>query len=121
MIRFVDLTGSYWGHPEESAPICAFISTSGGSFIFDDMGAHTFSSMEEIDYAEFDDKERLKRLVPDGFFQRANHLTVEEAEVVIDFIERMTVNSDIRSRPLLFQRMEKWHRQMCDELRERYT
>lgn len=121
MIRFVDLTGDYWTHPDESEPICAFLSTSDDRFVLNDDGSHTFSSFEDIHNAQFNDTVRLARLTPCGFFERKNPLTAEEAEVAIDILERIASYCVRRSRTRLLQRAEKWIVQAMNVLRRRYT
>ena len=69
MIRFVDLNEAYWNDPVFGHPICAFLSTSDDRFILTDSGGHMFSDMDDIDHCNFPDKDRLKGLVPTGFFE----------------------------------------------------
>lgn len=65
MIRFVNLTEAL----ESSEPICAFFDTVRDRFIETKMKDQTFSSPEFI--ALHDQGQRMLRLVPDGFFDRA--------------------------------------------------
>jgi hypothetical protein len=76
MIRFVDLTHVYWPDPEEGGgPICAFLDVITGRFIAngDSQGAgeHTFSDMVDINYADYEDIERLVSLLPERFFEKS--------------------------------------------------
>ena len=72
MIRFVNLTQTYWTDPECGHPICAFLSTVSDRFYTDDCGHMTFGGIEDIEFMDAD-KETISRcrgLVPEGFFNQ---------------------------------------------------
>jgi hypothetical protein len=66
MLRFIDLTEEYWTHPDEAAPICAFLSTNDDKFLRTAEGCHTFD--DEFDIDGHEQADRMHRLVPEGFF-----------------------------------------------------
>jgi len=66
MIRFVNLTEAYYGDPEDSLHICAFISTSGDKFLQTMDGTHTFDDLASI--KEHPKAQRMLSLLPRGFF-----------------------------------------------------
>jgi hypothetical protein len=66
MLRFIDLTEEYWTHPDEAAPICAFLSTNDDKFLHNGYGEQTFDDEAEI--IEHEQGERMLGLVPEGFF-----------------------------------------------------
>ncbi len=66
MIRFVDLTSSYWTEPEAySHPVCAFLSTTSNCFLTTLDGSQVFYL---DDVREHEERDRLFRLLPPGFF-----------------------------------------------------
>lgn len=72
MIRFVDLTSSYWleENDPENKPICAFVSTVDNCFVTNSDGQQTFSDMEDLDLIEnVKLRERCGRLIPLDFFK----------------------------------------------------
>ena len=72
MIRFIDLTPFYYADTDDSSPpVCAFVDTTTDRFLMAD-GEHVFSSSSEIDNIENHViRERCRRLVPVGFWNRA--------------------------------------------------
>lgn len=70
MIRFVDLTKSYWTDEDNAAPCCAFLNTSTDCFISFE-GTHVIDSDEQIDDVNDDNiAMRCRKLVPDGFWNK---------------------------------------------------
>lgn len=121
MIRFVDLTGEYWTHPDHSSPICAFLSTSDDRFYLALDGGATFSSMEEItELGNHDFARRMAALVPDGFFEGKNALEVEQAETFIDYIEER-IGEQLDESYQFGQDARQFLTDACNLLRRRYT
>lgn len=83
MIRFVDITNTYWTFPEDpecSRPICAFLDTITDRFLLNTCGAHTCSDLEDVLSLHFDGTpmgERCAGLLPDGFFDRPTEQPVK--------------------------------------------
>ena len=66
MIRFIDLSEEYWTDPDFGSPCCAFLCTVSDTFLQTN-GSQVFIEMVEVE--EHPQAERLKRLMPDGFFE----------------------------------------------------
>jgi hypothetical protein len=64
MIRFVDLTSSYWVDGD-GPPCCAFLNTVSDTFIALADGTHVFDNLGDVRKIL---GERGVALVPDGFF-----------------------------------------------------
>lgn len=71
MIRFVDLSDAYWTDPELGSPCCAFLCTGSDTFLQIN-GSQVFIEMAEVE--EHPQAKRLKRLMPDGFFEENSQL-----------------------------------------------
>lgn len=67
MIRFVDLTESYWCDNEDSSPICAFLNTVSGKFVESSDGGHTFVCIDDFAGLPEELHNRLRSLIPPGF------------------------------------------------------
>ncbi|MHC4296526.1 MAG: hypothetical protein ACYS7Y_04435 [Planctomycetota bacterium] len=121
MIRFIDLTGEYWTHPDCSSPICAFLSTSDDRFYMNQDGSCTFSSMEDItELGDHDFVKRMVALVPEGFFERENPLEGDQAETFIQYIDDRI--GDQLDESLQFgQDARRFLTDACNLLRRRYT
>lgn len=68
MIRFVDLSMAYWSDPDEPSPACAFVNTVVDRFIELEDGAQV--AFDDDDIPGGDLGERLRALVPEGFWNR---------------------------------------------------
>lgn len=66
MLRFVDLTLSYWPYKESAFPCCAIVDTVTNKCLPNSFGCHVHDSIEEVREAG---GERAVALVPDGFFE----------------------------------------------------
>jgi hypothetical protein len=71
MIRFLDLSDTYWTDTEtHGGQVCAFLETRTDRFVEVD-GAHTFFDGEDIDLIEDAHlRNRCREHVPDGFWSR---------------------------------------------------
>jgi hypothetical protein len=72
MLRFVDLTESYWGGDGQNMldnPCCAFINTVNDRFV-EVAGTHRFGGPEDFAFVDGDMAIRLSALVPAGFWSR---------------------------------------------------
>jgi hypothetical protein len=65
MLRFIDLTGSYWNDPECGSPVCAFLCVTSDLFLTAPDGLQVFMYQEEVD--EHPQADRMNRLMPTGF------------------------------------------------------
>lgn len=69
MIRFVDLSESYWTDPETRQPCCAFLNTVDDCFLKSLDGAHVFDSADDLEGIVPDDlRKRCNQLVPEDFW-----------------------------------------------------
>jgi hypothetical protein len=67
VIRFVDLTPSYWTDPAEGKPCCAFLDTYDDKFLTNSVGSHVFLDEDELrDLGGL--AERCRGLVPKHFW-----------------------------------------------------
>jgi len=67
VIRFVDLTSSYWTDPSEGKPCCAFLDTYDDTFLTNSVGSHTFFDADELlDLGTM--AQRCRGLVPPHFW-----------------------------------------------------
>lgn len=72
MMRFVDLTRAYWTDlVPDGPPLASFINTSDDRFVVSEDGSHLFRGFDEIDEHQLG--QRLRVLVPKGFFDKAPH------------------------------------------------
>ena len=66
MIRFVDLSKSYW--TTGSSPCCAFLETVTDTFIRNTLdGSHVFSERDDVEHASYE-PQRCAALIPNGFW-----------------------------------------------------